>query len=161
MLKLSRSGWNNVIIFAVMGFILLINLTHNNTETEVDLLSNQEQIVIGENSVILMLTINNNTMIERIGRTWRATPSVIQGQALDQMMMSWEQLSGSIVEAPSDIDMQHGLSVDIALAGYADLLQLVMFDYNDTLLVYNSLSKQWFSLPLALFSQLLPTPVLR
>ena len=30
MAKLSRAGWNNVIIFAVMGFILIINATNKN-----------------------------------------------------------------------------------------------------------------------------------
>ena len=29
MIKLSRTGWNNVIIFSVMAFILLINVTQN------------------------------------------------------------------------------------------------------------------------------------
>ncbi len=65
MIKLSRAGWNNVIIFAVLGFILLINATNKDVfkspsdqTTDVSLL--------GEQAVILTLTINKQFMIERI-----------------------------------------------------------------------------------------------
>ena len=76
MIKLSRSGWNNVIIFSVMGFILLINLTQKNTFMHATP-ENTEQFLIAEHAVILSLTVNQQTHIERIGQTWRSMPSVI------------------------------------------------------------------------------------
>ena len=77
MIKLSRTGWNNVIIFAVMAFILLINMTQNNTLKDTALVQDEIKL-IEEHSVILSLTVNQQTNIERIGQTWRAQPTVIQ-----------------------------------------------------------------------------------
>jgi hypothetical protein len=125
MIKLSRAGWNNVIIFVVMGFILLINVTQDNlfsssTNTQ------QEQSVLGEHAVILTLTVNQQVKIERIGKTWRAVPANISGQALEQMMMAWHQSLGVLIDAPKDIDHQLALIVSVELAGQPQTLMLII-----------------------------------
>lgn len=159
MINLSRSGWNNVIIFAVMGFILLINLTHKDTSTTAPF-TESEQFLFHDGDVILTLTINGGVAIERIGRTWRAAPAVIHGQLLDQMMMSWQKIKGGSITPPSNIDMQMGLTVSLAIAGQDELMVLRLFDYDNQLLIYRVNSEQWLMLPLEIFSQLLPSEVL-
>lgn len=159
MIKLSRTGWNNIIIFAVMGFILLINISQRSGNQSVSSVSH-EQALFNQSQVILTLEINHHLIIERIGRTWRATPAIIQGQALEQMMMSWQQSSGSLVEKPENIDMQMGLVVSLAITGEANLMQLQLYDFDNTLYIYKLSTKQWYRLPLALYSQLLPSDVL-
>ena len=92
MIKLSKTGWNNVIIFAVMGFILLINVVNKKVYSpegeSSDNSASQALAIIDPQQVILALTIENVVLVERIGRTWRANPANISGQALEQMMLS-------------------------------------------------------------------------
>lgn len=158
MIKLSRTGWNNVIIFAVMGVILLINLTQKPVNQSASAM-HQTQALLSQSQLILTLEIQQHVIIERIGRTWRATPALIQGQALDQMMMSWQQLSGKLVEQPPHVDLKMGLVVSLAIAGEANLMQLQLYDLDDTLYIYKPAGGLWYALPLPLFSQLLPAEV--
>lgn len=162
MIKLSRAGWNNVIIFAVLGFILLINATHDNVfsspdDTEQPM--SQETPIIGRDAVVLTLTISQQIKIERIGKTWRANPANISGQALEQMMMTWHQAIGSNIDAPADIDEQLALIISIELAGKAQALVLSLHATANELLVFNHQTKQWSALPLQIYSQLLPIQV--
>lgn len=158
MIKFSRAGWNNVIIFAVMGFILLINATHDNVFS---VKSDKQQTValLGNNAVILTLTINQQIKIERIGKTWRASPATIDGQALEQMMMAWQQSTGEIIDEPVDIDKQLALIVSADVAGQTQATILSIHATDEKLLVFNHKSKQWLALPLPIYSQLLPTQI--
>ena len=158
MIKLSRSGWNNVIIFAVMGFILIINATHD------DVFSSKkaplsEQQVLGSNAVLPTLNINQELMVERVGKNWRSTPNRVKGQALTQMMRSWQQLEGQVANAPNNADLKLALVVIIETADTSQPTRLHLLATDTELLVFNDLSQQWFSLPLALYSQLLPDAV--
>lgn len=160
-MKLSRTGWNNVIIFSVMAFILIINITNNKlySDDENPTLSEQPYI-LGENATILTLSIHASVLIERIGRTWRSTPTIIQGQALEQMMRSWQQSVGSIVPEPPELDKQMALVVNIVLAGQEQPHVLNLYTTDTELLVHNHVTKQWLSFPLAIFSQLIPNEIL-
>lgn len=162
MIKLSKTGWNNVIIFAVMGFILLINATHKNVYSpNGDSKENSLQTIalVGPQNVILTLSINNVVTVERIGRTWRAKPSSISGQALEQMMMSWQQSRGeAIVQAP-EIDRQFSLDVTLDIAGVAEPLQLNVYATEQQLLVFKPASQQWLSLPIEIYAQLFPQEI--
>jgi len=155
MIKLSRAGWNNIIIFGVMGFILLINATHDNVFSSKQS-TDEEQYILGENAVILTLSINQQITIERIGKTWRTTPATISGQALDQMMLAWHQSSGTKYTPQQDIDPQLGLIVSAELAGQAQAMVLSLHIIDQQLLVYNHQNKRWLSLPLPIYNQLLP-----
>jgi len=155
MIKFSRAGWNNIIIFGVMGFILLINATHDNVFSSKQN-SESEQHIFNSNSVILTLSINQQVKVERIGKTWRMTPGVLNGQALEQMMLAWHQSIGSKVDAPEDIDPQLGLIVSAELAGQAQAIVLSLYVHAQQLLIYNHQTKLWLSLPLPIYEQLLP-----
>ncbi|MDG1750453.1 MAG: hypothetical protein P8I03_02145 [Thalassotalea sp.] len=162
MIKLSRAGWNNVIIFAVLGFILLINATHDNvfsSPEDAEQQTLQETPILGSGAVVLTLTINQQIKIERIGKTWRAIPANISGQALEQMMMTWQQVIGSPIDAPIDIDEQLALIVRVELAGKAQALLLSLHATANELLIFNHQTKQWSALPLQIYSQLLPMQV--
>lgn len=156
MIKFSRAGWNNVIIFAVMGFILLINATHDNVFYSAPT-SKDEISVLGENSVVLTLTINQQFKVERIGKTWRASPSHINGQALEQMMFAWQQAEGRVIEEPLNIDKQLGLIVNVDLAGEVLPLVLSLHITDTELLIYNHKQSLWISLSAPLFPQLIPS----
>lgn len=158
MIKLSRSGWNNVIIFTVMGFILLINVTNKNVFTSKE---NQasEQFVLGADAVLLTLSINHELSIERLGRSWRATPERISGQALSQMMRSWQLLEGQVVNAPKGVDLKLALVIIVEVADIPQAINLSLIATDYELLIYNQVTQLWFSLPIELYSQLLPDAV--
>lgn len=161
MIKLTRSGWNNVIIFAVMGFIALIHLTQSDKfalleEKGVE----QESYLVGEHGVILSMTVNQQTHIERIGQTWRAIPAVLTGQPLDAMMGSWHQVKGRIIAKPDHIDKSKAIIVSLLLAGEAEIEYFMLFPNKQELIVYRQQSELWISLPIAFFNQLIPQAVL-
>jgi hypothetical protein len=155
-MKLSRTGWNNVIIFSVMIFILVINVTNKK------LYSSDDQLItlFSEHAVILSLAVNQQVSIERIGRTWRATPAKISGQALDQMMLTWHETEGDIISEPPELDRQMALVISVELAGDAEAQLLNLFITDNELLIFNHQQKRWLAFPLAIFSQLIPNEIL-
>lgn len=163
MIKLSKSGWNNVIIIVVMSFILLINVTNKKVyspdDTSMNTNDDQAIAIVGENQVILALSIKNVVLIERIGRSWRANPATILGQPLDQMMRSWQQSSGEIMAQAPEIDRQFSLDVELAMAGSAEPLTLNIYATDQQLLVFNQTSKQWLALPIEIYGQLFPQEI--
>ena len=155
-MKLSRTGWNNVIIFSVMIFILVINVTNKKLYSSDD----QQITLFSEHAVILSLEVNQQISIERIGRTWRATPAKISGQALDQMMLTWHETEGDIISEPPELDRQMALVISVELAGNAEAQLLNLFITNNELLIFNHQQKRWFAFPIAIFSQLIPNEIL-
>ena len=156
-MKLSKTGWNNVIIFVVMGFILIINITNKQLFPGDDAShSNEEYFIVGENSVILTLALDQTLLIERIGQTWRATPPEINGQALEQMMMSWHQAMGVIAEPLVEPQASPSFSVQLSVAGTSKPILLSVYVLSEQLTVFNHNDNRWISLPLALYRQLLP-----
>ncbi|MFT5757046.1 MAG: hypothetical protein ACI9LM_001771 [Alteromonadaceae bacterium] len=158
-MKLSRTGWNNVIIFVVMTFILVINVTNKQLFSDDVANSATEQSLLGNNPIILTLALHNNILIERIGRTWRATPAKLSEQALEQMMMSWQQAVGSVLAVAPVVDQKMALMITINLAGLEQSTTLSLYSVTDELLVFNHQSQLWFSLPMQIFQQLLPSQV--
>lgn len=162
MIKLSKTGWNNVIIFVVMAFILLINFTNkkvNSLDANADTTDEHAVAIIGQQNIILTLTIDNVIAIERIGRTWRATPTNISGQALEQMMMSWQQSDAELLQQAPDIDRQFSLSAKLDIAGKTEPLALNFYATDQQLLVFKHESSQWLALPIAMYGQLFPQEI--
>ncbi len=156
-MKLSRTGWNNVIIFSVMIFILVINVTNKKLYSSDD---DQQKTIFSNHAVILSLAINQQVSIERIGRTWRATPAKISGQALDQMMLTWHETEGNILAEPPELDRQMALIISVELAGETKAQLLNLFITNNEFIIFNEQQKRWLSFPLVIFSQLIPNEIL-
>mgnify|MGYP001597891403 CR=1 FL=1 len=159
-MKLSRTGWNNVIIFSVMIFILVINVTNKKLYLSGDQPDSEQNTLFAQHAVILSLTVNQQITIERIGRTWRATPAKISGQALEQMMLTWHEIEGSIVTEPPELDRQMALHISVELAGNTQAQLLNLFITNNEILIFNHQNKRWLTFPLVIFSQLIPNELL-
>lgn len=160
-MQLSRTGWNNVIIFSVMAFILVINITNKKLFLNDEEPSQAVQpYILGEHATILTLSISPNIIIERIGKKWRSTPTVMHEQALDQMMRSWHQSIGNVVKNPPSLDKQMALAVIIELAGQDQSQILNLYVTESELLIHNQTTSLWLSFPMAIFSQLIPNEVL-
>ncbi len=159
-MKLSRSGWNNVIIFSVMIFILVINVTNKKLYSSDEAKNNAQLTIFAEHAVILSLSVEQQITINRVGRTWQAAPAKISGQALEQMMLTWQEREGVTVVQPPELDRQMALVVSVELAGEEQTTVLNLFITNNELLVFNSQKNRWLAFPLAIFSQLIPAEIL-
>lgn len=161
MIKLSKTGWNNVIIFAVMGFILLINATNKNLFSEETGDSNTaaELALVGEGNIILTLTVENVMKVERIGKNWRALPENISSQGLEQMMMSWQRSVGTRLIDTPDLNGQFALNVALDIAGQDEAMKLSFYATDVQLLAFNQQSQQWLAMPIAIYGQLFPTEI--
>ena len=160
MIKFSRTGWNNVIIFSVMGFILLINATQPNVDSMPDMSAEEQFMLVPEFGVILSLTVNQQTHIERIGQTWRAMPAIIEGQPLNAMMQAWHRVSGEIIDKPSNLDKSRAVIVSLLLAGQSDSEYFMLVVHEDQLIIFKQSTEQWLRLPKAILSQLAPNEVI-
>ena len=108
---LSRKGWNNVLIFACMGMIILFNLMNDK------LVANAEGEVVSilpEQSMILTLEYPQFS-IERLGTSWRVTPRESLGQdKVAPLIEGWLKLSGEVSIEASE---EEGFRVTLWLAG--------------------------------------------
>ena len=160
-MKLSRTGWNNVIIFSVMAFILIINITNKklffNDKTSP---KTSQSYILGEHATILTLSINPNIIIKRIGKAWRIEPSIMSEQALEQMMRSWHQSTGNFIKNYPELDQQMALVVSIELAAKTEKQLLNLYVTGSELLIHNQTTGLWLSFPMEIFSQLIPNALL-
>ncbi len=163
-MKLSRTGWNNVIIFSVMIIILVINATNNKLFPNEDSENKAEQLILPQHSLIVTVAIdlseNKQVLFERVGRSWQLTAKGIivdkTDQQIEQMMFAWQQSSGLVQAADIVIDNEQGVTVQIALAGDAKAKTFTLYPLADQLLIYLHQEKMWLSLPSTLAQQLLP-----
>ena len=164
-MKLSKTGWNNVIIFSVMIFILVINATHKKLFSESEGQASAEQFILPEHSVVLSLTIqlenNKQLLFERLGRRWKMTSKGIvldlTQQQIQQMIFAWQQSSGLVQASEIIIEGQAGTSVIVDLADIEAPQHFILYTLSDQLLIYNQQTQLWLALPTAISKQLLPT----
>lgn len=161
-MKLSKTAWNNVIIFSVMIIILIINTTNNHLFPENDI--SNDELLLPEHSVVLTLSVflpnNRSITFERIGRAWQMTKKGIlldlTNQQIEQMMFAWQQSSGLVQAADIVVDGQAGIQIELSLASIEQTLKFILYPLTDQLLIYNQQKKIWLALPAAMNHQLVP-----
>lgn len=159
-MKLSRPAWNNVIIFSILAFILVINLTNNKVSIEADSISNNKQSTLfNANATIITLQFHPTIIIERVGKDWRCNPNILNAQALEQMMRSWKKSEGETVDEKPKLDEKMALVVKVELAQEAEVQELHLFATDTELFILNKTTQVLRSFPLAIFSQLVPNEV--
>lgn len=157
-MRLSRSAWNNVIIFSVMGFILLINLTQSNNQDEPTAQdSNKLVSVIGQGNTIVTLMVDQHTAVERVGRGWQITQNKLGKQALEQMMRSWHQAQGQLSELSLDRSQHQAVLVSMSFADQAAIAMFSVYVINQQMIIFSHQANQYFALPEPMLKQLLPS----
>ena len=160
--KLSKTAWNNVIIFSVMIIILLINSTNDRLFPDDN--NANDKLLLPEHSVILTLTImlseDKKIVFERIGRAWQMTSQGVfldlTNQQIEQVMFAWQQSSGLVQAAEIVVEGVAGVDVQLSLAGIEQEQRFTLYALTDQLLVYNQQKKLWLALPAAMSHQLIP-----
>ncbi|MBL4940170.1 MAG: hypothetical protein JKY81_00740 [Colwellia sp.] len=161
-MKLSKSAWNNVIIFSVMIIILLINSTNERLFPENNGVN--DKLLLPEHSVVLTLALalsnNRHIVFERVGRAWKMTNQGVllnfTNQQIEQLMFAWQQSSGLVQATDMVVNGQQGIAVVISLAEVVQEQKFTLYPLTDQLLVYNHQKQLWLALPVALSPQLLP-----
>lgn len=164
-MKLSKTAWNNVIIFSVMIIILLINGTNERLFPEDNNIN--DELILPEHSVVLTLSIalpnETSVVFERIARAWKMTSEGVvldfTNQQIEQMMLAWQKGSGLVQAADIVVNGQAGVEVEISLADVEREYKFTLYRLTDQLLIYNQQKKIWLALPAAMNHQLIPIPV--
>ena len=102
MVRLSQKAWNNVIIFAMLAMILMLNLS-SFKQNDSDL----PQPIIEEGGILLSLQIDQD-VIERAGQTWRfsasspalASQAEVSAQQLAALVDNWQR---ALVKSQNDV----------------------------------------------------------
>lgn len=109
MIKLSRRGWNNVLIFACLLLILVFNQS-------ADLISSGESSssrLLPQDTPILRIDYGNH-QLQRIGQGWRMQPSLeLDEQALADIVKNWQLAEGETMH----VTMEGGYVAVVWLAG--------------------------------------------
>lgn len=163
-MKLSKTAWNNVIIFSVMIIILLINTSNERLFPEGK--SSNDALILPEHSVVLTLSIyspdNSSIVFERVGRAWQMTSQGVlldlTNQQIEQIMSAWQQSSGLVQAADIVVEGQVGFEVELSLASVEQQKKFTLYRLTDQLLVYNHQNKIWLALPATMNNQLIPLP---
>lgn len=88
-MKLTKRGWNNVLILACVIMIYLFNTM--NTKL-VDNIEGQAEAILPPQSMLLTLEYPGMSF-ERLGRHWRTTPGVdIEPIVIEQLITGWQAL---------------------------------------------------------------------
>lgn len=87
-MRLSRKGWNNVLIFAVLLVIFIFNFSHKLTLSP----KVQQRSVIDKSLTIVEIK-TPDFKITRFGRTWKSEPNLgLSEQQLAQLVHNWQNL---------------------------------------------------------------------
>lgn len=163
-MKLSRAAWNNFIIFSVMIFILLINVTHDKLFSEQSTQSEALQSVLPSHSVVVTMNITlpdkQKINFERVGRHWKLTTSGLlfsqTDQQIEQTILAWQQSKGLMQAADIVVEGTQGIFVEIALAGDENIHRFVLYPLPDQLLIYKQQAEVWLALPALSTKRLIP-----
>ena len=161
-MRLSRKGWNNVIIFSMLIMIFFLNGLHKkigSDETQAQL-----QPLLPVQSFVLTLEFSDQK-IERIGTSWRTTalikevPLSWQGseQQLSELVYLWQN-TALMTTTPDALDMNKPLSVaTLELAGEPLPWVYLLYEANGQYYLLDKTSQRLMLLDLSTAKQLFPS----
>lgn len=87
-MRLSRKGWNNVLIFGVLIIIFIFNFSH-----KLRLSSDLQQRTVIRNDLTIVEIKTPDFKIIRSGRTWKSEPDLgLSKQQLVSLVDNWQNL---------------------------------------------------------------------
>lgn len=150
MARLSKRGFNNVVIFAMLAMIFLFNLDRFVPESQ----QPASLPLLPVNGYVLKIE-QSNYKLERVGQKWRwkglnETLSSTPEAQIDQ----WRNAVMQLAKPPRDITQTEPLIAVVWLAGASEGLvyAFVANDHN----LWVQFEQQWYTLDGISLSQLLP-----
>jgi len=123
-MRLSRKGWNNVLIFAVLLIIFIFNFSQKLTLSP----RVQQRSVIPENVTIVEIK-TPDYRITRLGRRWQSEPNLhLSKQQLNTLVNNWQRLKLSTQDPVSEkTDAPYTIQVYIADQDQPIIVQLYQY----------------------------------
>ena len=158
-MKLSRKAWNNVLIYASLAMILILNLG-NDTLFNKDEDNSEHIALVPANDAIIALNFNEQLYIERQSTTWISKPEVsLTQQKLTAIVDAWQQtLAMPIAQAP-DFGEQQGLKVTLHLAKQAQPMVITVFPTHEGSYIHIEGNERWLGIAQEATNQLLPSEI--
>jgi len=157
-IRLSKKGWNNVLIFASMFMILLFNYSHkmmtgNQTAEQI-------QPLLPEGTLIQSIDFNG-IKLERVGATWRILTNISEPDMADAnpYLETWQkQPFQTLISPPLMLETAKSLPVVIWVAGQANgwVYEFVIDHIEGTLYVKDHQRGLWYEIEQQYLSQLIP-----
>lgn len=135
MVRLSRTGWNNVLIFSSLILIFLFNGLHLKIFSKEDKPAQLHTVLPAEQMV---LTIDfPNLSVERIGLSWRTVPkSSYSVERLQEVIEQWLQLQGQSIDAmPEGTGSYPDKVVSFWFAGHNQAFVLQIFNLENVSII--------------------------
>jgi hypothetical protein len=87
-MRLSKKGWNNVLIFGVLLIIFIFNFSPKLRLSS----SNQQSVVISPGLTIVEIQ-TPDYVLTRIGRNWQRTPNLgLSSEKLQEIVNNWQSV---------------------------------------------------------------------
>lgn len=161
-IKMSRMGWNNVLIFASMFMILLFNYSHKMmTEGQV---SGGTETLVPAHTIIQHIDFNG-VKIERLGATWRTVATVDHSDKINASLIieTWTQQPFDLLaEPPLVLDTAKTLLVVVWVAGEPNgwVYEFIIDDVNQTAYIKDHQMQRWFMVNQDPIEHLIPSVIL-
>mgnify|MGYP007022321588 CR=1 FL=1 len=150
MIRLGRTGWNNVIIFAMLIMIFLFNGLHHKIISSSD--DETTQSLLPANSAVLTYQYSD-FKIERIGTSWRTNKQL--NLDIELLDLNWRQASGEMIPVVDEKSLALA-SVELYIAGYDRSLVFDVFTTPDGCFVDDNQARR-LKLDKQTCNQLFPT----
>lgn len=137
-MKLTRKGWNNVLIFAVLAMIFIFNFSHKQTLNN-ERIDNAKLTLLPKQAMVLTFQ-GPDYVIERIGHSWRSRPDIgLAPEQLELMMNAWShhELSKLLLPEGQLPVSQYSQQYQIWLAGVTEPVTLTLYQLDSGLVINN------------------------
>lgn len=162
-IKLSRMGWNNVLIFASMFMILLFNYSHRMMTQGSD--SGVSDTLVGDGTIIQSIDFNG-IKLERLGSNWRTVTAIEIDETINPALIieSWTQQSfDTLDDTPMIANTAQVFLVVVWVAGEPNgwVYEFVIDNVAQTSYVKNHQTRTWFEIDQASVPHLIPPSLIK
>ncbi|QUM86932.1 MULTISPECIES: hypothetical protein [unclassified Moritella] len=135
-MQLSRRGWNNVLIFAVLAMMLVFQ--YSGKKIEGDESAGQYQTALPAHAVVLSMQFDN-IQIQRVGSQLATLPELGLSQPqLKQIIKAWE--TATFKPVVNDIviaNLAYGINISFELANLSEPVTLILYQIDSGYLLQN------------------------
>jgi hypothetical protein len=162
MLRLSKKGWNNILIFSMLLMIMVFNGLHK--RIPFGKVEAQAVSLLPDDSLVLTLTFGD-IAVERIGQSWRTNPQAdIEAAELTQMMLAWKGKKAQWHQQDMDAKLltegkEPDYYVIATLAGKSDGAVYAFYPQLEMVWVHDQHQKRWLEITIEDLDTLIPKPL--
>lgn len=123
-MRLSRKGWNNVLIFAVLFIVFVFNFSHKLTLSPK---VHQRAVIDGDFTIVEIKTPDYR--IKRSGRTWQSEPNLgLTEQQLTSLVNNWQGLKLETQPPVDNVKTPYTIQVFTAKHEQPIIVQLYQYE---------------------------------